>query len=175
MPSWSWFYPYHYPPMLSDMVDFFRHRWSPVAGGAPSPDAAKDFVFSFTLGKPFQPFQQLLAVLPPSSAPLLPPCYAELMTSPTSALADCFPSELVTDINDKRNDWEAVVLLPFMDEARIVAATTPLDAKLTADERARNTLLPASTVYAAAHRPRSANARTAGARRRRGEQPVRSV
>jgi len=146
--------------MLSDIIDFFRHRWSLKAGDAPSPNATKDFLFSFTLGKPFQPFQQLLAVLPPSSAPLLPPCYAELMTSSASVLADCFPSELVTDINDKRNDWEAVVLLPFMDEARIIAATTPIDAKLTADERARNTLLPASTVYAAAHGPRGANART---------------
>jgi hypothetical protein len=37
---------------------------------------------SFTPGKPFLPYEQLLAVQPPASCTLLPECYHYLMTSP---------------------------------------------------------------------------------------------
>jgi 5'-3' exoribonuclease 1 len=38
---------------------------------------------SFTPGKPFLPYEQLLAVQPPASCTLLPEAYHYLMTSPT--------------------------------------------------------------------------------------------
>lgn len=47
-PSWSWYYPYHYAPFISDIKDFTRLGQ-----------------LDFELGMPFQPFQQLLGVLPP--------------------------------------------------------------------------------------------------------------
>ncbi|KAL3148586.1 hypothetical protein ABBQ38_014017 [Trebouxia sp. C0009 RCD-2024] len=55
--SWTWFYPYHYAPMISDMV------------------AIEDFEVAFQLGRPFLPFQQLLGVLPSASFKLLPEPY----------------------------------------------------------------------------------------------------
>jgi len=45
--SWSWFYPHHYAPYISDICNF-----------------SKDLELNFDMGKPFLPFQQLLAVLP---------------------------------------------------------------------------------------------------------------
>ena len=54
VPSWSWFYPYHYAPYMSDVRGF------------------SDIVIEFELGSPFHPFEQLLAVLPPASKSLLP-------------------------------------------------------------------------------------------------------
>lgn len=41
-PSWSWFYPRHYSPYLSDIKNF------------------KELSFNFTKGTPFKPFEQLL-------------------------------------------------------------------------------------------------------------------
>ncbi len=55
--SWTWFYPHHYAPMTSDMVNI------------------SDFKVEFEYGKPFLPFQQLLSVLPSASCKLLPAPY----------------------------------------------------------------------------------------------------
>ena len=55
--SWGWFYPYHYSPMMSDLVNL----------GSISPQ--------FERGEPFTPYQQLLAVLPAASYRLLPKPY----------------------------------------------------------------------------------------------------
>ena len=41
------------------------------------------------------------------------------------------------DLNGKQQDWEAVVLIPFMEEERLLAAMQPLYPRLTAEEAAR--------------------------------------
>ena len=63
--SWGWYYPFHYAPTASDLV------------GPGLIDAASKI--GFTLGAPFAPFEQLLAVLPSGAlaATTLPlPCGA---------------------------------------------------------------------------------------------------
>ena len=55
--SWSWYYPHHYAPYISDVKDFANLK------------------LDYDLGKPFLPFQQLLAVLPSASKSLLPKPY----------------------------------------------------------------------------------------------------
>lgn len=51
------YYPYHYAPFLSDIRNISSLK------------------IHFELGKPFKPFEQLLAVLPSASKNLLPTCY----------------------------------------------------------------------------------------------------
>lgn len=51
------YYPYHYAPYLSDIRNINKLK------------------IRFDLGKPFMPFEQLLAVLPAASKDLLPKCY----------------------------------------------------------------------------------------------------
>lgn len=38
------------------------------------------------------------------------------MTSATSDLIDYYPEDFQTDLNGKQHEWEAVVLIPFIDE-----------------------------------------------------------
>ncbi|XP_038156395.1 5'-3' exoribonuclease 1 isoform X3 [Cyprinodon tularosa] len=118
--SWSWYYPYHYAPFLSDIRNI------------------SELELTFDLGKSFMPFQQLLAVLPAASKELLPESYRDLMTSPSSPIIEYYPPDFKTDLNGKQQEWEAVVLIPFIDETCLLAAMEPFSDKLTKEEKARN-------------------------------------
>ncbi|XP_022244143.1 5'-3' exoribonuclease 1-like, partial [Limulus polyphemus] len=118
--SWSWFYPHHYAPYISDVRDF------------------SNLNLEYDLGKPFLPFQQLLAVLPAGSKDLLPKAYQGLMCNENSPLKEFYPSEFKTDLNGKLQEWEAVVLIPFIDEKKLLSSMEPLKELLTVDEKQRN-------------------------------------
>ncbi|XP_043926953.1 5'-3' exoribonuclease 1 [Protopterus annectens] len=118
--SWSWYYPYHYAPYLSDIRNICN------------------FKLKFELGKPFLPFQQLLAVLPAASKDLLPKCYQYLMTSEDSRIIEYYPEDFKTDLNGKQQEWEAVVLIPFIDEKLLLEVMEPCSKHLTEEERLRN-------------------------------------
>ena len=95
---------------------------------------------SFEIGMPFFPFQQLLGCLPPASKVLLPRAYQWLMVSPESPVLEFYPLDFGIDMDGKRNPWEAVVLLDFIDEKKLlVAEAEHCKAELlSSDERARN-------------------------------------
>ena len=122
-PSWGWFYPFHYAPFLSDMVNSSQYCV---------------YELGFELGQPYTPLQQLLAVLPPGSAWALPGAYRRLMLEESSPIRDFYPAEFTQDANGKRNDWEATILLDFIDDRRLLAATIPVNSQLTPLEAARN-------------------------------------
>ena len=120
--SWTWYYPFHYAPMASDLAD-----------------GLGELTARFDYGVPFRPFEQLLAVQPPQSSALLPEPFRWLMTAPHSPLASFFPDELKVDFEGKRNDWEGVVLLPFLDEHLLKQCIASVPAsKLTEAQIARN-------------------------------------
>ncbi|KAL3943983.1 MAG: hypothetical protein SGBAC_001936 [Bacillariaceae sp.] len=122
--SWGWFYPYQYGPMLSDLRNLPKMFES----------------ISFEVGKPVKPFQQLMACLPPGSAQLVPSPYRYLMKSPESPILDFYPVDFEVDMNGKKNPWEGVNLLPFIDINRLLSAIEEHcpDSKLTPIERDRN-------------------------------------
>ncbi|CAB1317628.1 unnamed protein product, partial [Coregonus sp. 'balchen'] len=90
------------------------------------------------MGKPFMPFQQLLGVLPSASKDLLPQSYRHLMTSENSSIIEYYPLDFKTDLNGKQQEWEAVVLIPFIDERCLLAAMEPYNDHMTKAEKARN-------------------------------------
>ncbi|KAI3654748.1 hypothetical protein MP228_000128 [Amoeboaphelidium protococcarum] len=126
VPSWGWFYPYHYAPMISDLV--------------PNIQEAIDAVPQLELGAPFQPFEQLMGVLPARSVKLLPEAYRDLVLSADSPIIDFYPDEFETDLNGKKNDWEAVVKIPFVDEKRLQQAMKSKESHLKPDEVRRNSM-----------------------------------
>lgn len=81
---------------------------------------------------------QLLAVLPAASSSLLPEAYHALMLNASSPLAEFYPTEFESDLNGKKHDWEAVVLIPFIDERRLLDAMHACESLLTPAERKRN-------------------------------------
>lgn len=65
----------------------------------------------------------------------------ELMTSPSSPIIDFYPENFRIDLEGKRSDWEGIVLVPFIEEKRLLAAEgTITPDKLTKEERGRNVL-----------------------------------
>lgn len=65
VPSWNWYFPYHYAPFASDFIDINQ--------------AAADFNEE---SEPFKPFEQLMAVFPAASRKHVPPEWQNLMTDP---------------------------------------------------------------------------------------------
>ncbi|XP_072396590.1 5'-3' exoribonuclease 1 isoform X2 [Diabrotica undecimpunctata] len=118
--SWSWFYPHHYAPYISDIKGF------------------TDLKIEFDMGKPFLPYEQLLGVLPAASKKLLPECYHGLMTEENSIIIDYYPEKFETDLNGKKQAWEAVVKIPFIDEKLLLEAMSYCNDQLTTDEKRRN-------------------------------------
>ena len=122
--SWGWFFPYHYGPMLSDLTNL------PELFGE----------ISFELGEPLLPFEQLMGCLPPASATLVPKPYRILMTSLQSPIIRFYPENFEVDMNGKKNPWEGVNILPFIDVKLLkdsIAKHCP-PSTLTPDERSRN-------------------------------------
>lgn len=118
--SWGWYYRYHYAPRISDLK------------------LGLDQVIKFDKGTPFTPFQQLMAVLPERSKNLIPTVLRPLMYDENSPIRDFYPKEVQLDKNGKTADWEAVVLLSFVDEQRLIDAMAPYLPRLSPEEKVRN-------------------------------------
>ncbi|KAF8738458.1 hypothetical protein AX14_011448 [Amanita brunnescens Koide BX004] len=118
--SWSWFYDYHYAPRISDLCN------------------VDQMAFKFDLGRPFKPFQQLMGVLPVASMEHIPVAYRDLMYDPNSPILDFYPLDFEQDLNGKRQEWEAIVKIPFIDEVRLLHAMTGREHRLTEEEKQRN-------------------------------------
>ncbi|KAI6154652.1 exonuclease II [Pisolithus tinctorius] len=118
--SWGWFYDYHYAPRISDLR------------------SVEDMSFHFELGTPFRPFEQLMGVLPAASRDLIPLAYRDLMDDPYSPIFDFYPAEFETDLNGKKQEWEAIVKIPFIDQNRLLRAMSSREHRLTDEERQRN-------------------------------------
>lgn len=105
IPSWTWSYKHHYAPFMTDLYDTLLTM---------TEKEIQD-VTTFELGNPSTPIQQLLSVLPPRYAYMVPEKYRFLMTSPDSPLAQWYPSDYTIDCEGKRRDHECISLLPFTD------------------------------------------------------------
>jgi 5'-3' exonuclease len=99
-PSWKWYFPHQYAPTASTLalnVDTFE----PIRYG---------------VTKPSTPFQQLLSVLPPKSAGLIPEPLDKLLTDSKSQLRQFCPEKLIIDLAGKRREWEGITILPMVDQ-----------------------------------------------------------
>ena len=119
-PSWTWYYPHHYAPFAADFVDLDH------------------LSIKFEKGRPFRPFEQLMAVLPAASNHAIPEVFRSLMTDEDSPIVDFYPQEFPIDLNGKKFAWQGVALLPFIDEKRLLDTMTTKYPLLSDEDSARN-------------------------------------
>eukprot|EP00977_Amphora_coffeiformis_P020056 scaffold7808_cov184-Amphora_coffeaeformis.AAC.35 len=127
--SWDWFFPHFYSPLATDLVN--------LAEFYDAPDDEGFCTMEFESGEPFPSLAQLLSVLPPQSSSLLPKPFAELMINPASPLIPYYPPDFTSDPNGKRESWEAIVQIPFI-EADLLLGT--VEQILEADAKHENLL-----------------------------------
>ena len=142
-PSWDWYYPYHYAPFAVDVVAVLQLHF----------DQGKNLKIGFEQGKPFLPFQQLMAVLPPASGEhLLPKSLYQLMVDPRSPIKDCYPEIFQIDVDGVKVPWGGVTIIPFVDEKKLLKAINETISRggLTNTEMKRNTLGQAQLFQSAA-------------------------
>jgi len=128
--SWAWFFPHLYGPLSTDMVNIWEFYGDEDIDIKDNSGFRK---FNFEQTEPFPPLAQLLSVLPPQSATLLPPVLGELMIEPSSPLAPYYPNDFDSDPNGKRQPWEAIVKIPFIDGEKLLDVVNEI---LDADETA---------------------------------------
>ena len=124
VPSWTWKFPYHYAPFSSTITKY-----------------VESFSFrDYAPSNPSTPFFQLLSILPPKSASLLPAPLNSLLASPESPLAPYCPEKVEVDLSGKRQSWEGVVLLPMIDQALVKGVYNEKVEKVEERERGRDKL-----------------------------------
>ncbi|EPZ33030.1 Putative 5-3 exonuclease domain-containing protein [Rozella allomycis CSF55] len=117
--SWGWFYENHYSPFISDVKQI------------------KGFKFDFVMGEPFKPFEQLMGVLPSRSKKLIPKCLQNLMEE-ESPIYDFYPEEFQVDLNGNKNSWQGIILIPFIDQERLLRCINEKYKFLTEKENRMN-------------------------------------
>ena len=100
--NWDWHYCYSVAPTVHDL-------FQGVKGGI---DINQ---FTFPATEPVMPFVQLMSILPPASAHLLPQVLAVLMTDRTSSIHYYYPIKVSLSLHGCRYRWECHVKLPPID------------------------------------------------------------
>ena len=96
VPSWSWYFENHYSPLASTLIKHIDSYESP----------------RYHKGVSLTPFQQLLCILPPKSATLLPKPLDSLLDT---TLKKFNPLDVEIDLSGKLKEYMGIVKIPFVD------------------------------------------------------------
>ena len=124
VPNWKWFFNHHYAPtasVLATHIDSFKFK-------------------NYGRTIPTTPYQQLLCVLPPKSAHLLPQPLDKLLTNESSPLKKHCPNDFNIDLSGKRKEWEGIVILPMVDFELVRTTYMQYVDQLQHNDKKRNVL-----------------------------------
>nr|QBK87572.1 MAG: XRN 5'-3' exonuclease [Marseillevirus LCMAC201] len=107
--NWQWFFPYHYTPLVMDIVDYLTN----ASSGSRLTRVSNKYL------EPILPFQQLLCVVPPRSKILLPRFLQYLYKN---KLVQYYPEKYLLDLEGKTREWEAIAILPFIQIEDVFSA-----------------------------------------------------
>jgi 5'-3' exonuclease len=123
----SWMYTYAAAPTAEDMCTYlaaYRHA---------------RIRHQFEVDSPVSPYVQLLSILPPDSAGLLPKGLQSVMTNKDSVMHVYYPLKIKVNFHGNRLWHECRALLPHIDRELLKTVVDVADRHLTDSERARNT------------------------------------
>lgn len=89
----------------------------------------------FNYGVPFRPIDQLMAVLSPYSISAIPESLKRLMIDPNSEIIDFYPLDFEVDTKGKRFSWMGEVLLPFIEENRLLTSIRKYEDSMEEEEK----------------------------------------
>lgn len=121
-PDWNWYYPYDYPPFLSDISKYL----------------IKMNEIKFVLNKPMTPFEQLLTILPPQASYLLTPKLAKLVTNSKSSLSHLYPHDFDVDFLYKHKYYEGIPILPPLEIKLVRYIYSKYKDELSEEDKNRN-------------------------------------
>ncbi|EGR32559.1 hypothetical protein IMG5_077960 [Ichthyophthirius multifiliis] len=133
VPSWSWYYPFYYAPMSADISLYIEYKQSILSQ-----------TIKFDLSQPYQPMKQLMCIIHPENASLLPPKIAQLLTdqtnSPLRNPIDYYPEEYRIDPYGGVFAHEYIVVLPFMEQELIEKVYNSInwDSEISPEDIQRN-------------------------------------
>ena len=113
IPSFDWYYPFHYAPLFGDLK-----KWC----------GESDLDFRFQYKPPLSLTEALVSVLPPSAFCLLPDPVRGFMTD-RGELDPDFSDNFEIDLEGKQQDYEAVLLLPMVPYEKIQRLLKPFKLK----------------------------------------------
>ncbi len=122
IPDWNWYYPYEYPPFLSD-INKYMIKMNDI---------------KFKKGNPITPLEQLLIILPQQMSFLLPKSIAKLVTNPKSSISHLYPTNFYIDFMYKHKYYEGIPWLPNMENKLVSHVFNKYKNELTEEEKIRN-------------------------------------
>lgn len=125
-PDWHWYYQYDATPLLCDLIKYVNNKKTDIN------------MVHFIENGPVEPYHQLLIILPPQSAHLLPKPYLKLMTSEISPIIHYYPTNFELDYYGKRFLWECHPKLPMINPSELTKHLTHIKDQLTPLEVIRN-------------------------------------
>ncbi|KAK2946109.1 putative 5'-3' exoribonuclease 2 [Blattamonas nauphoetae] len=154
-PSNSWFYPFHYAPLLVDLVKYFPESEpnQPPPAYSITTHTTFPFFVVFPQNEEVSPLIQLACVLSPRSFKFLPTPLRTILSDEAghpSPLIPFYPSSFDVDYDGKMYEWQSIVKLPFISLSLLKQQLTQtavrvigrkdaqLDDLLTPDEKRRN-------------------------------------
>jgi len=106
IPTYHWYYPYHYSPLLFDLCKYAKEV---------------DFNVKFDVKPALNIYESLFSILPPSNwDDILPRNISEHLKGNMKLKMDAdFVEEFEVDLEGKLNEYEGVALLPFVTYDKI--------------------------------------------------------
>jgi 5'-3' exonuclease len=134
LPSWKWHYPFRVAPLPSDILYFLK-------------TVPANLAFSFDLGKPYTPLEQLAMIIPPQSSSALPRTMRNLLNSSNSPLIPFYPTNFELDIlAGEKFIYSEPILPPIIDEIALPIIRSTFE-KLPATDKKRNIVESTNVVY----------------------------
>jgi 5'-3' exonuclease len=127
-PDWHWFYSLDATPLMSDFLHYIKENQAQINR------------VSFTHVTPVKPFHQLMMILPPQSAQLLPKPYHSFMLSDESPLIHYYPVDFELELYGKRFRWESHPKIPLIEPNELPEYLDHIDRMLSREEMIRGQL-----------------------------------